>query len=144
MLVDTNVLACLLSPHPQRKTIREVLKVLATRGAELHVNPQNLIELWVLATRPVDQNGLGLSASEAAAEIGAVKAMFVLLVETPAVYPAWENIVVEHGVTGKSVHDARLVAAMRVHGVPEILTFDGGFARYTGIQVLAPSDVTNP
>jgi predicted nucleic acid-binding protein len=44
-------------------------------------------------------------------------------------------------VIGSRVYDARLVAAMRVHGVGRILTFDAAdFARY-GIDVLHPSAV---
>ena len=43
-----------------------------------------------------------------------------------------------HRVSGKDVYDARLVAAMLVHGVRSILTFDAGFARY-GVQVTDPT-----
>jgi hypothetical protein len=32
-------------------------------GRELHIVPQNLVELWVVATRPVGQNGLGMPLS---------------------------------------------------------------------------------
>ena len=36
-----------------------------------------------------------------------------------------------HGVVGSKVHDARLVAAMNVHGVRRILTFNtDDFTRY--------------
>jgi predicted nucleic acid-binding protein len=46
-----------------------------------------------------------------------------------------------HGVVGAKVHDARLVAAMNVHGVRRLLTFNAGdFARY-GIEVLQPAAV---
>ena len=45
-----------------------------------------------------------------------------------------------HGVSGKKTHDARLVAAMTVHRIDHILTFNtDDFARYTGIQVLHPN-----
>lgn len=50
---------------------------------------------------------------EAAAEPQKIKRMFVFLPETPAIYPA---------VAGKPAHDARLVAAMQVHGLTAILT----------------------
>jgi len=48
--------------------------------------------------------------------------MFVLLPETSAIYPAWEALVARHAVSGKPAHDARLVAAMQVHGLTAILT----------------------
>jgi predicted nucleic acid-binding protein len=41
------------------------------------------------------------------------------------------------------VHDARLVAAMRVHSVKRILTFnDKDFARYTDIAAVHPGTVS--
>jgi predicted nucleic acid-binding protein len=71
-----------------------------------------------------------------------IKAMFALLPDTPAIYPAWERLVIEHRVSGKPTHDARLVAGMQVHGVTAILTFDKpGFSRYPGIEVVHPADV---
>jgi predicted nucleic acid-binding protein len=61
------------------------------------------------------------------------------LPDSDAVYPEWRRIVTAHGVCGKTTHDARLVAAMVVHGVKHILTFNvDDFARYTGIEVLHP------
>ena len=72
--------------------------------------------------------------------------MFLFLPETPAIYPAWEALVVSHHshhVTGKPSHDARLVAAMQVHSLTAILTFDKtGFSRYSGIEVVHPAEVT--
>jgi len=48
---------------------------------------------------------------------------------------------VEHSVLGSKVHDARLVAAMKVHGVRKILTFDtGDFTRY-GIEAVHPASL---
>lgn len=68
--------------------------------------------------------------------------MFVLLPETSAIYLAWEAIVTQHAVSGKPSHDARLVAAMQVHGLTAILTFDQtGFSRFPGIEVVHPADV---
>ena len=43
----------------------------------------------------------------------------------------------DHAVSGKNVHDARMVAAMVVHGVESILTFNTqDFLRYGEIRVL--------
>jgi predicted nucleic acid-binding protein len=127
--------------HPQRDTVRVAIKSLAARGRGLHIVPQNLMELWVVATRPPSQNGLGLSTTEAAAELMRLKSMFPLLPDTPAIYPVWESLVIQYRVSGKPAHDARLVAAMLVHGLTTILTFDKtGFSRYAGIEVVCPAD----
>jgi predicted nucleic acid-binding protein len=144
MLVDTSVLIRTLQPHhslyiPADRAIR----LLPTQGKELHIVAQNLIELWVVATRPLGENGLGLTAARAAAELKRIKGMFLFLPETPAIYAAWEALVIQHQVIGKPAHDARLVAAMQVHGLTAILTFDkNGFSRYPGIEVVGPAEVT--
>ena len=142
MLIDTSTLLRTLQPsHPQRETARAAIKVLTARGRDLHIVPQNLVELWVVATRPVAQNGLGLSTAEAATELMRLKSMFPLLPDTPAIYPVWERLVIQYRVSGKPAHDARLIAAMQVHGLTTILTFDRtGFSRYAGIEVLHPAD----
>ena len=130
--------------HPQRDTARVAIKSLTAQGRDLHIVPQNLVELWVVATRPVSQNGLGLSTTEAMAELTRLKSMFPLLPDTPAIYPEWESLVTQYRVYGKPAHDARLVAAMRVHGLTAILTFDKtGFSRYAGIEVVHPADVAS-
>jgi predicted nucleic acid-binding protein len=143
VLIDTNTLLRTLQPHhPQRETARAAIKALTARGFDLHIVPQNLMELWVVATRPASQNGLGMPATEAASELLRLKAMFPLLPDTPAIYPTWERLVTRYQVSGKPAHDARLVAAMQVHGLTTILTFDKtGFTRYAGIEALDPTGV---
>lgn len=50
---------------------------------------------------------------------------------------------IRYRVLGKNVHDARLVAAMAVYGVRDILTFNGpDFARYAEISVLDPFQIS--
>jgi len=51
--------------------------------------------------------------------------------------------VVSFGVSGVQVHDARLVAAMTVHGVTHILTLNPtDFARYTTVGIVAVDPLT--
>lgn len=144
MLVDTSTLLRTLQlRHPQHEVATCALEILPEQGRELHIVPQNLVELWAVATRPLAQNGLGMSAAAAAAELQRIKSIFTLLPETSAIYPVWEALVIRHQVSGKPTHDARLVAAMQVHGLRAVLTFDkSGFSRYPGIEVIDPADVT--
>jgi predicted nucleic acid-binding protein len=141
-LVDTNVLLrSVESGHAMQAAACQALRQLTIAGAVLAIAPQNLIEFWAVATRPVAANGLGLTPAQAAAEVANFKAAFLLLPETPAVVPEWERIAALHGVCGKQVHDARLVAAMKVHGIGRILTFNGGdFSRYAAGEGIAPVD----
>lgn len=143
MLVDTSVLSRILQPHHALFGITErAIERLLVEGHELHIVPQNLIELWVVATRPQTQNGLGMTPSLMAAELARIKSMFVLLPDSPAIYSMWERLVIQHNVSGKPAHDTRLVAAMLVHGLNSILTFDRtGFSRYTDIEPVYPEEV---
>ena len=81
-------------------------------------------------------------SAAARSEIERMERFFTILPETPAVYPTWKRLVIEHDVCGKPAHDARLVAAMQVHGIRAILTFDkSGFSRYPDIEVIDPVEV---
>jgi predicted nucleic acid-binding protein len=143
MLVDTSMrLRTLQLQHPQLPIVRAAIKSLTAQGRDLHIVPQNLVELWVVATRPPENNGLGMTPAAAAVELARLKSIFLLLPETPAIYPVWESLVAQHRVSGKPAHDARLVAAMRVHGLNTVLTFDrSGFARFPGVEVVSPFDI---
>jgi predicted nucleic acid-binding protein len=130
---------------PGRLLAQQAVAHLRAAGDELVLVSQNLYEFWAVATRPVNQNGYGLTPTAAAAELAALRGLFTILDDTPAILPEWERLVVTHSVLGKSAHDARLVAAMLVHGVGHLLTFnDGDFRRFPGITVLTPAAVAPP
>jgi predicted nucleic acid-binding protein len=62
-----------------------------------------------------------------------------LLVDSALVYQEWRRIVAKHNVSGVRVHDARLAAAMYVHGVSHILTLNvTDFNRFDGLAALHP------
>ena len=140
VLLDTNILLRPAQPqHPSAPLAAKALKALRAGNETLHITQQNIVEFWVVATRPIDANGLGFKTRQAAEEVGALKRLFLLLPELP-LQDAWERLVVEYRVSGKNAHDARLVAAMVVHGIESILTFNTqDFLRYGEIRVL---DVT--
>jgi len=120
VLIDTSTLLRTLQPlHPQRGTTRIAIKALAVRGKELHLVPQNLMELWVVATRPVSQNGLGLSIMEATAELIRLKSIFPLLPDTPAIYPVWESLVIQYRVSA-SCRRRQLNLKMRGSNCPAL------------------------
>jgi hypothetical protein len=64
------------------------------------------------------------------------------LPDSDQVYTEWRRRVAAHAVSGQKAHDARLVAAMTVHSVAHILTFNADdFSRYPGITVLDPANL---
>ena len=142
-LVDTNILLRISRrSDPQYKLVDSALAKLALAGTTLHFTHQNIAELWNAMTRPVNRNGFGLTVTEAEREVRVIESGMSLLSDSEAVYREWRRIVVQHGVSGVQVHDARLVAAMNVHGVSHILTLNvADFDRYSGITVAHPSAV---
>ncbi len=121
---------------------RKAVVALRRRGEELCIVPQNLIEFWAVATRPLEANGLGLTVEEAHDELRRIKQLFKLHLDLPEILPEWEELVLQNKVTGRPTHDARLVAAMKVHKLGELLTFNvGDFKRYAGITVTDPSTI---
>lgn len=140
VLLDTNILLRLTQPHhPNALVAARALRALRAGNETLHITQQNIVEFWAVATRPIAANGLGFLTEQAVAEVDVLKWLFVLLPERP-LQDAWERLVADYRVSGKNVHDARLVAAMVVHGTESILTFNTqDFLRYREIRVL---DVT--
>ena len=143
ILTDTNLLVG--SIHREEDTNHEsvrALRALQVRGDRICVVPQNLYELWAVATRPLANNGLGMTPVEAYRVIGQIENLYALLRDPPQLFDVWRQIVFSYGVSGKKAHDARLVAAMAVHGITQILTYNAGdFTRYAGINVIRPSSL---
>jgi predicted nucleic acid-binding protein len=93
-------------------------------------------------TRPQLRNGFGLSIQDADREVGLIEAGMELLPDGAAVYREWRRLVVQHGISGVQVHDARLAAAMYVHRVGHVLTLNiSDFTRFSGLTALHPNDV---
>jgi predicted nucleic acid-binding protein len=143
VVLDTNILTRAAQPaHPSHHDTLNALERLRQQGDELFIVPQNLYEFWVVATRPVAANGLGLSIEEAEAELASLKTLFRFLNDSPAVYAEWETRVSRYKVSGRNAHDARIVAAMIVHGMRRLLTFNGDdFKRFPDIVILTPAQV---
>lgn len=144
VLVDTNILTRLAqASHPLHATAAAAVHHLGSIGRTLCIVPQNLYEFWAVATRPITDNGLGLTVPEASAELDNIKRAFILLRDAPSLPDEWEKLVVRFDCKGKPSHDARLVAAMLLHGFDELLTFNRqDFARYIGIRILDPAAIS--
>jgi len=143
VLFDTNVLLRLAQKRQPHNWIAErALHTLLDRNEVLVVVSQALVEFWAVASRPLSANGLGLTVEATAREVDNTKRFLHLLPELP-VHEEWLRLVTRYRVSGKNVHDARLVAAMVVHGVSQILTFNGAdFARYAEISALDPTQIS--
>jgi predicted nucleic acid-binding protein len=143
ILLDTNILTRSAQPgHAQHQAVITAVAALTARRETLCLVPQNLYEFWVVATRPVGENGLGMATEDARTRLTELDQAFTILDETPEFRRRWASLIVRHDVKGKAAHDARLVAAMEVHSITALLTLnEGHFARYPALQVLTPDEV---
>ena len=119
---DTNIiLRRIHRAHPQYRQARDAITKFSSAGNRVCVTSQNLVELWAVCTRPIENNGLGLTPAQADRIVGRVEASVFRLPDSDNVYTEWRRLVVAHGVT-------------------HILTFNADdFSRYPGITVLDPT-----
>ena len=141
VILDANILMRLADQKaPLYPVALSAVDHLRRQGDSLRTVPQAHYEFWVVATRPVANNGLGLSIPECVQELRDISHQFPLLNDAPTLYGEWRALAEAHACSGKVAHDARYVAAMKTHGVTRILTFNlDDFKRYPGLIVLDPN-----
>ena len=124
-LVDSNVLLGWVKPDDRDyPLVVSAIDAILKGGAVFCYTSQNVAEFWNTCTRPLDHNGYGLSPQEADRRARCFEDKLRLLPDSLAVHHEWRKLLVANNVSGVQVHDARSVAAMRVHGVGKILTFN--------------------
>jgi predicted nucleic acid-binding protein len=139
-LLDTNILLRWIKPDDRDyQVVTSAIEAMLLAHTVLCYTSQNFGEFWNTCTRPSERNGYGLAPKEADRRAGFFENRLYLLPDSLAVHNEWRRMLVAHSISGVQVHDARLVAAMRVHGVKRILSFnDADFARYRDIEAVHP------
>jgi predicted nucleic acid-binding protein len=143
-LIDSNVLIRWVQPEgPQFEVVKQAILRLENADDTPCYTSQNLGEFWNVLTRPANRNGYGLSPEGARIRAEQIEAKFLLLPDAPEIHTEWRILLVAHNISGTQVHDARIAAAMHVHGVKRILTFNTrDFARFTDIESIHPKDLS--
>jgi predicted nucleic acid-binding protein len=142
-LVDSNILLRIARrDDPDHAIVDAAVARLAGEGAVLYYRLQNIAEFWNVATRPANSNGFGLAVADAERETRVIEKGMVLLPDSEAIYYEWRRLIFAHSVPGVQVHDARLAAAMSVHGVTHLLTLNtDDFKRYTHVTAVHPASL---
>jgi predicted nucleic acid-binding protein len=144
LLLDTNIIVRFSNlDDVQSPLVRSAIAKLLIRGDDLFVVPQSFYEFWSVTSRPStgNSNGIGWTTPEVRAELDKLLEQFLLIPDTPEVFDRWLELVTRHEVSGRPSHDARLAAAMQVHGLDTLLTLSApDFKRY-GLNVLSPADL---
>ena len=118
------------------------VKALHAGGEVLCVVPQDIYEFWAIATRPMAAEW----PRPVHPRVSGPGRPGEAVVPPP---PGPAGPVGRVGSAGRGpclsrprFFDARLVAAMRTHGITRLLTFNGAdFARFPGVSVLDPATI---
>lgn len=144
VLIDTNLLVRLSTPSPDLNTevARQAIDSLRKHGFLPTIVPQVLYEFWAVATRPLGANGLGMCQQDANESLHDFSDLFLLNRDERSIYQHWISLVDKYDISGKTTHDARLVAAMVRHRIERLLTFNAThFARFDEIEVWTPEAI---
>jgi predicted nucleic acid-binding protein len=138
IILDTNIILRIIDrTGPDHNLSYNLVKRLISEDCELCIIPQVLIELWVVATRPVNTNGFGWDAAYTMMELEKLQNIFVMLPDNESIFTHWKNIV-SQGVYGKRAHDARIAAAAFAHNADAIATLNIQDFQNFGIQIISP------
>ncbi len=144
-LLDTNIaLRFCNSSDEQHSLVTEAVATLLMQADECYLTAQVLIELWVVATRPVDVNGLGWSVEQTRNVIDQMLDRFPMAEETPQIFSNWLSLATENQIKGKRTHDARIVAVMLASNISHVLTLNpNDFSGMPGIEIVHPLKVVD-
>ena len=142
-LLDTNIILRFSNPSDaQHKLVTNAVAAILFNGDECYLAPQVLIEMWVVATRPTDVNGLGWSTTYTRNVIEQMMQRFPIAEELPQLFPTWLETVSTHQISGKRTHDARIVALMKTASINHILTLNpSDFSNIPDITVVHPKSI---
>jgi len=144
-LLDTNIILRGSDQNsPNHSLVRDSVNEIIQRGENCLITSQVLIEFWVVATRPIEVNGLGWTPQKTHQEINRLLSLFPLLEETPEIFLQWLHLVANHNIKGKRTHDIRLLAVMVVYKIPYLLTFNPkDFIYLPNITIIQPQELIN-
>jgi predicted nucleic acid-binding protein len=139
VFVDANVLVfAAAATAPLHAAARAALDALDQAGAEVWTSRQVLREYLAAMTRPQPFAG-PVPVAAALADVNRFLNQFRIAEDGPAVFAQLLVLLAAVSWGGKQVHDANIVATMRAHGIPSLLTHNtADFARYTGYIAVVP------
>jgi len=142
VFLDTNVLLIATDEsRPSHGEAGNLLESAQQHGFHPGISGQIIREYLVVATRPVDANGLGLDISEALENIAMIRKRVVFFEESEQVANILVELAGDHSLSGKRIRDANVVATMMAHSITRLVTENpGDFAGFDGIETLHISE----
>ncbi len=137
--LDTSVIMRLVNRNdPAHDETRACLDALGGQH-ELCIAPQVFYELWVVLTRAIEANGLGLELPAARSLTEGLQRLATLLPDPPRLVSVWLDLCMAHGIKGRAAHDARIAAWMTTYGITHLLTRNApDFARISDVVAVEP------
>ncbi|MFM6131166.1 MAG: type II toxin-antitoxin system VapC family toxin [Sphaerospermopsis kisseleviana] len=144
-LLDTNIILRFANSQSQEyNLIRNTISEILLRGGQCFITSQVIIEFWVVATRPVNVNGLGWTVKQTTQAVQMLISQFDLLAETPDVFSIWLNLVTTYNISGKRTHDIHILAVMIAHNISHILTLNPkDFIDVPEITIIHPQNINS-
>ena len=125
VFIDTNVLLAATdvarSHHCEAKAF---ISNAAGGSWRLFASAQVFREYLVVATRPIQNNGLGLSPEGAARNVYVYQRLVQVLPEGQDSHNRLVSLVIDHQLSGKRIHDANIVAVMMTQGLRQLNTYN--------------------
>jgi predicted nucleic acid-binding protein len=145
-LLDTGILLRLAdNADGQHAIVTSAVRKLVAGQERLVMTLQNVCEFSNVLTRPRINNGMGLSPADAIALLEReIEPVCDVVADHEAAYDQLKRLISTYQVSGKQVHDARLVAIMLAWQIESILTLnDRDFRRYEpeGIKIITPAEL---
>jgi predicted nucleic acid-binding protein len=123
VMLDSNVL--LAATDVDRAEHRDAMRILdhwPRSGTALYVSGQVIREYLSVATRPMEANGIGLSAAVAVRNVRAFRERLTLVHDSGNVIDRLLSLLSDVDCAGKQIHDANVVATMLAHGITTVVT----------------------
>ena len=138
LFVDTDVLLTATDEsRPQYRDVGRLLGESGRHGLHLAASGQILREYFVVATRPLYANGPGLHVRDATANVDEFLRRIHLYDETEEAARRLRQLALTHGLHGKRLHDANIVATMSTHGIRILVTQNSDdFAPFDEIELV--------
>ena len=139
LFLDTNILVYSSESRAPFHTVAvEALQEYDRVGTEFWISRQVLREYLATLTRPQFW-GSPQPLSQLPAEVELFMAQFRIAEDNSDVTGQLLTLLQQVPAGGKQVHDANIVATLRAHRIPRLLTHnDADFARYAGIITVVP------
>lgn len=138
-ILDTNILVSATASQRRLHLAAQNVVRWPTLGRQTYVSGQILREYLVVATRPLESNGLALACADAVANVSVFRSLMHCLEESDQVQEKLAELVRTHECRGVLIHDANIVATALTHHIPAIVTENpGDFRRFADLVEVVP------